>query len=228
VTKEHAELVNAKKQNSEPSRPDRADRWLVFVSGVVGPILFVVAFTVAGLVRPGYSPVHQAISDLSVGQNGSLMDTIAVVFGLLLIGFALGFARILRPLLGRGWLWLDSAFLILRGLAQITVAIFTEAPATVRIHSLASIVAITSLVAAFLVIGIGLRRNARWRKWGNYSLAACLATLVLAAIVFWVFTPGTPLAPAQLGGLMERLLYIETLAWYAAFGWRLFWGPVGN
>jgi hypothetical membrane protein len=44
---------------------------------MAGPILFVVAFTVDGLLRPFYSPIHQAISDLGVGPNGNLMDAIA-------------------------------------------------------------------------------------------------------------------------------------------------------
>src|SRR6266699_1788934 len=53
---------------------------------------FVLAYTVAGILRPGYSPIHQPISDLGVGSNGSLMDTIAVVHALLLMAFAVGFA----------------------------------------------------------------------------------------------------------------------------------------
>jgi hypothetical membrane protein len=215
-------MIDTQKMMAGVPQPDVLDRWLVFIGGVVGPIAFVAAYTIAGILRPGYSPIHQAISDLGVGPNGSIMDTIAVIMGLLLVGFVVGFARLLRPVLSRGWLWIGSLLLTMRGLVLITTAIFTEAPATVRIHSLASVVGVFSLVSAFLVIGLALRRAARWRAWGNYSLAACLLTLVLTAIEFWVFTPGTPLAPARLGGLMERILYIETMAWYVAFGWRLF------
>ncbi len=215
-------MVNADHQNYQAARFDGAAHWLALLGGVVGPIVFVVAVTIDGLLRPGYSPVHQSISDLGVGPNGSLMDAIGVVLGLLWIGFAVALAWIVRPAAARGWLWLGSAFLTLRGLSFITVAIFTDAPATVRIHSLGGAIGLTSLMAALLAIGIALRRNELWRGWGSYTLAACLATLVLIAIEFWVFTPGTLLAPEQLGGLMERLVYIETLAWYVAFGWRLF------
>jgi hypothetical membrane protein len=41
------------------------ERWLA-LGGVAGPLLFVLAFTVAGMLRPGYSPVDQAISDLGI------------------------------------------------------------------------------------------------------------------------------------------------------------------
>ncbi len=221
-------MLNANKLTGEAAHPERVARWLIFLGGVVGPILFVVAFTVDGLLRPGYSPIHQAISDLGVGPNGNLMDAIAGVLGVLWIYFGMSFARIVRPVVGRGWLWLGSAFLTLRGVAFITVAIFTEAPATVHIHSFASIIGLISLLGAFLAIGIALHRNALWRGWGNYSLVACLVTLLLIAVEFLAFTPGTLLAPARLGGLIERLLYIETLAWYVAFGWRLIHTSAGN
>jgi hypothetical membrane protein len=200
----------------------QAARWLVLIGGVLNPIVFVLAYTVAGLLRPGYSPIHQAISDLGVGPNGWLMDSIAVLHALLLMAFAVGFALLMRQVLTVGWLWFGTALLVLRGLAQVTTAIFTDAPATVRIHSLATLVALVSMISAFLVIGLGLRRNSRWRGWGTYSLVAALVTLVLVAVMFWVFTPGTPLAPAQVGGLMERVLSVEMLAWYVVFGWRLF------
>jgi hypothetical membrane protein len=203
-------------------RGNQTARWLVLIGGVINPIVFVLAYTVAGILRPGYSPIHQAISDLGVGPNGSLMDTIAVLHALLLIAFAVGFALLMRQVLTGGWLWFGTALLVLRGLAQVTTGIFTDAPATVRIHSLATIVALVSMISAFIVIGLGLRRTSQWRGWGTYSLVAALVTLVLVAIEFWVFTPGTPLASAQVGGLMERVLSVEMLAWYAVFGWRLF------
>jgi hypothetical membrane protein len=201
---------------------NQAARCLALIGGVISPIAFVLIYTVAGILRPGYSPIHQAISDLGVGPYGWLLDTVAVMYGLLLIGFAVGFALSMRQVLNVGWRWFGAALLALRGLTLVTLGIFTEAPATVRIHSLASIAGLVSMISAFIVIGIGLRRNSQWRGWGTYSLVTALVTLMLVEVEFWVFTPGTPLASAHLGGLMERLLYLETLAWYVVFGWRLF------
>ena len=58
------------------------------------------------------------------------------------------------------------------------------------------------------------------------TLLASVATLVLVGLTFYTFsfyefTPG-PVPVGQYGGLMERVLFIEILAWYAAVGWRLF------
>ena len=109
-------------------------------------------------------------------------------------------------------------------LAGFAVAgIFTEAPATVDIHWMVGMpLLILGSVVGFLVTGLALRREARWRRWSAYSLVASLLTVVLIAAMFWVFAPGTQVAPARLGGLMERVVFIEILAWYVAVGWRLF------
>jgi hypothetical membrane protein len=201
---------------------NQAARWLVLIGGVINPIAFVLIYTVAGFLRPGYSQIHQAISDLGVGPNGSLLDAIAVIHALLLIAFAVGFALSMQQVLTLGWRLSGAALLILPELALVTAAIFTDAPSTVAIHSLATFVGLVSTMSAFIVIGLGLRRDPQWRGWGTYSLVTAVLTLVLVAVMFWVFTPGSPLAPAHLGGLMERVLSVVTLAWYVVFGWRLF------
>lgn len=193
------------------------------LAGIVGPLLFVVVYTLAGFLRPGYSPVHQVISDLGVGSNGWLVDTCCVVTSLLLISFAVGFALSLRPMLHQGWCWLIAILLSVHGLGLAIAGIFTEAPSTVMIHWLVGAnLGLFGPVIAFLVSGLVLRRTIPWRRWGTAFLVASLLTLVLLVIMGWVFTPGTPLASLKLGGLMERVVLIEIEVWYVALGWRLF------
>ncbi len=197
-------------------------RWLALV-GVVSPLLFVAVFTLAGFLRPGYSPVHQTISDLGVGSNGWLVDISCVVTGVLLSGFAVGFALNLRSVLRQSRRWLLTVLLAVHGLGLAIAGIFTEAPATVAIHWLVGAdLGLFGPVVAFLVTGLVLRRDTQWRRWGIFLLIASLLTLVLLAIMAWVFTPGTLLAPMKLGGLMERVVLIEIEVWYMALGWRLF------
>jgi hypothetical membrane protein len=197
-------------------------RWLA-LAGVVGPPFFVAVFTLAGFLRPGYSPIHQTVSDLGVGSNGWLVDVSCVIIGLLLSGFAVGFALSLRPELRQGWRWLIAVFLALHGLGLAIAGIFTEAPTTVAIHWLVGAnLGLFGPVVAFLVVGLVLRRDTWWRGWGTSLLIAGLLTLVLLAIMVWIFTPGTLLASMRLGGLMERVVLIEIEVWYVALGWRLF------
>jgi hypothetical membrane protein len=203
-------------------RLDRISRWLV-LGGVVGPIVLCVDFTVAGLIRPGYSPIHQAISDLGIGSNGWLLNVSAVISGLLLVVFAVGFSLSMRAVLSRGWRWLSAILLALHGLGFAIAGTFTEAPATLAIHWLVGAnLGFFGPVLAFLVVGLALRRDAQWRAWSSYTIVACLVTMMLVGVTFWVFTPGTTLASAHLGGLMERLSVVEIEAWYVVVGWRLF------
>jgi hypothetical membrane protein len=203
-------------------------RWLA-LGGVLGPVQFILLFTIAGLLRPDYSPIHQAISDLGVGDNAWLLNGSCVVNGLLLIGFAVGFALSMRSALSRGWRWSSAALLTLHGFGLIVAGIFTEAPATLTMHWLVGAnLAFLGPVVAFLVTGLALRRDKRWRGWGNYTLLAGAVTLTLVLIMFWVFTPGSAVASLRLGGLMERVVMIVIEVWYIAFGWRLFRGASEN
>lgn len=215
-------MTGTKRRTAVSTRSGGVGRWLALLGGVVNPVAFVVTYTVAGALRPGYSPIRQPISDLGAGRHGPLMDTIAVARGLPLTVFAAGFAMVMRPVPGAGWRRLATTLLVLRGLANVATGLFTDAPATVAIHSVATVIALLSVVLAFLVTGRVLRRDARWRRWGSYSLAATAASVLLAAVEFWLFNPRSPAAPTRLGGLAERVVNIETLAWWVVPGWRLF------
>jgi hypothetical membrane protein len=211
-------------QSAKPTvaQAKEAARWLA-LAGVIAPIFLVVAFTVAGILRPGYSPIRQAISDLGVGPNGWLMDSSAVINGLLLIAFAAGFSIGMRKTLSPVWCWSSAILLALPGCDFAIAGIFTEAPATLAIHWMvgANLLFIGPMIA-FLVAGLALRRTAEWRNWGTALLIACAVTAVVIAVTFWSFAPDTTVMSTRVSGLMERLAVIEIEAWYAALGWQLF------
>jgi hypothetical membrane protein len=69
-------------------------------AGIFAPILFTVGFVVQGFIRTdlrsGYNPIAQQISDLTAGPFGWVQRVNFVVFGLLLITFAVGLHRGVR------------------------------------------------------------------------------------------------------------------------------------
>ncbi len=201
------------------------NRWLA-LAVVVGPIIFVLTFTFAGAIRAGYSPIHQAVSDLGVGPNPWLLNVPQIIMGLLLVGFALSFVRSEEVEIRGRWRWICASLLAFPGLGFTNAAVFTEAPATVNLHWMIGmpLLAVGS-VAGFFIVGLKLRRDRRWRGLSAYSMIAGPATLVVIAAMFWVWTPGTPLFASHLGGLMERVLFVDILAWYVIFGLRLLRGP---
>jgi hypothetical membrane protein len=189
------------------------------LGGVVGPILFVVTFTVAGFLRPGYSPVYQAVSDLGVGDNGWILNASLVILGLLISGFAISFYRTVRPEAGPALRFVIALLIALVGVGFALAGIFPE---TTPMHwVLSAPLVFLGAPLAFFTSGLLLRDDRAWRGWAIYSLIASLATVVLIPILFYTFSPSTP-PSAQVGGLMERVVFIEILAWYVAFGWRLF------
>lgn len=197
------------------ARSNEITRWLA-AGGILGPILYVAAFTLAGLIRPGYSQLHQAVSDLGVGSNPLLLNGPGVALGLLLTAFVIGFHQTLGEALGDPWQWICTILLALPGFGFAWASVFTEAPSTVALHWMVGmpLLAIGS-VAGFFVTGLRLRRLAGWGGWGLYSMIAGVATLTMLGTMFSLWTTG-------MGGLLERLLFVELLAWYVVFGWRLF------
>jgi hypothetical membrane protein len=73
-----------------PPQAASLERWLA-LGGVAGPVLFVLAFTVTGMLRPGYSPVDQAISDVEIDEHAWIVNGCLVILGLSLVGFAISF-----------------------------------------------------------------------------------------------------------------------------------------
>lgn len=56
-------------------------------SGMIGPAFFVVVFWVEGWIRPGYSPLAEYVSALSLGGRGWVQIVNFVLFGALLFVF---------------------------------------------------------------------------------------------------------------------------------------------
>src|SRR5262249_48181819 len=99
----------------------------------------------------------------------------------------------------------------------------TGAPDAIRLrdgmlHGLSFMVIFVPLVAALLISGWQLTQREEWSAFGRYSLATGAAAVVLIALIFRY---ANPQSPVQLGGLLTRLLVLQTFAWHVILGWRL-------
>jgi hypothetical membrane protein len=208
---------------------DTRERQFIRWSGLaatVYPILFVVVFTVAGFLRPGYSQVSQAISDLGVGPLGWLMDAGVIINGLVIIALAAGFFLATRPVMRTGWRWACAVLIAIPGFGEIVGGIFTEAPSTVLIHWLVgAMLGLYFPAVTFLVVGLRLWRTPGWRGFGIYSVVICVATVAAVVFTQLAFTPDSALTGLHIAGLAERLTWVVIQAWYVVLGWRLFRAP---
>jgi len=199
-------------------------RWFA-LAGVIGPIFYVVMFTLAGFLRPGYSPLRQSISTLGVGRNAWLLNTGAMVFGVLLLAFAIGFYLLMQQVIENKRLITCLVLLVLSSIGVINTGLFPAAPATVLLHwTLGFLLGLLPPVAVYAIVGWHWRHRSHWRGYGWYSLATVIASVVLMVLSFVLLAPrsaaGGPLTP--LGGLIERVLVVVVLAWHVVIGWRLF------
>src|SRR6266700_4664862 len=126
----------------------RFTRWVGFAN-VLNLVLFQVLFIVAAMLRPGYSPISQPASDLGVGPFGGWVDAGVIVLALLKIALAIAFFLAMRPILSGAWRFVCALLIALPGLGNIVTAIFTEAPETLVLHSLASGLVVLACVTMF-------------------------------------------------------------------------------
>jgi hypothetical membrane protein len=194
--------------------------------GVAGPILFVVVFLIEGATRPGYSPWRNFVSQLATGETGWVQVVNFIVYGFLMLAFAVGLRRTLRH--GRASV---AAPILLGayGLGLIVAGIFITDPAlgypsgvqvvhTTHglIHGLAGLAVFTLLAISCLVMAWRFLADTSTRGWAFYSaLTAMLivACFVASNAVSVMDAHGTlPNAPT---GLLQRAAIIGGWAWIA-------------
>lgn len=194
---------------------------VLLAAGVVGPILFVITFTVAGWLRPGYSAMASAISDLGVGPMAWIQNANFVLFGILLMTFAVGIRRAMSTIIRRSATW-GAIMIATAGVGMVGAALFPAAPPTDALHFLLGfLIFMISAVAAMLYTGHQLRRLPEWRALSRYSTWTAVSAIGLVLLMFIALNPASPLEKAGIGGLIQRLFVLATFAWYMVTGWWL-------
>lgn len=162
---------------------------LLALIGVLSPILCITVFTLAGFLRPGYSPIRQAISDLGVGPNAWILNTDLIISGLLSITFAIGFYQLMRPVISKRWLFASTILLVLSGAGVVNEGFFHQPspgdPAArlyIVLHGIGLSVLFYARIIALLIIGWRLWKIPAWRRYGWYSVITALVTFGLLAI----------------------------------------------
>jgi hypothetical protein len=115
-----------------------------------------------------------------------------------------------------------ALLIALPGVGNIVTAIFTEAPQTLMIHSLASAMVVLACLAMFFVVGVVQWRAPGWHGFAIFSVSAGVAFVVLSVLLYLTFAPTSPLSGLHIGGLSERVVIFWRDLWYAVLGWHFF------
>lgn len=189
--------------------------------GVVGPVLFTLAYVVEGATRAGYDPIRDPVSSLALGDLGWTQTVNFLVAGMLFAAFAAG-------------LWLSGqgkALPVLVGVAGVGLlgaGVFVtdpvspyppgtpipQTPTTLGLlHDLFSLGVFFGLPVAMLVAALRFGR-ARRAGWAVYSILTAVAFFALFVAASAGFSGDPTLAP--IGGLLQRLCVTVGFAWIAA------------
>lgn len=224
--------------NSSPAATTgtrRVTLLLCLWAGIVGPILFVLVFTIDGALTQGYSAIRDAVSYLDLGAYGWIQVANFIVLALLLLLFAVGFFQGMRPVLTSGGLRVSTVLLMLSGAGYILAGLFVPDPSGAPqrsvhgvLHAMSFEIVFFSQAIACLLLGVQLIRTVGWRGFGWYSLLTGLLTIIPPTgnlIPFFSPAAQTPFSnPSQavrFGGLFERILLLIAFAWYVMLVVRL-------
>jgi hypothetical membrane protein len=181
--------------------------------GAVGATLFVVVFLVDGVVHTGYDPARRTVSELAIGPGGWVQIANFIVTGALMLAFAAGLRRALRP--GPAATW-APVLIAAYGTGLILSGVFVTDPThsgvqTVHgtIHTLVAVVVFGSLTAACFV----LARRFTERRWAWYSR--------VTGVVLPVFFVAMGGGPAAVSGVLQRIAIVVGWTWVAAVSLRM-------
>ena len=173
------------------------------VAGIVAPLVFTVGFLLQEYLRRGeYDPVVKQISDLEAGPYDWVQQVNFAVFGVLLIAFAVGLHRGVRPTRAgvAGPILLGS-----NGVGLVVAAVFPMRGQTAGVHSVNGTIFFLGIGVALVAVSHRLRGDRRWRGLGPYTLATGIVLVALfVAVGVLAARPGAPLYDWR--GLVQRLV----------------------
>lgn len=184
--------------------------------GMIADPLYITVGVLQILIRPGFDPTRNDLSQMSLGNLGWIQITNFIVTGLLVIASAVGMRRVLRGSQGGTW---GPLLLSIYGLGLIGAGFFTAdpglgfppgTPMDARIiswhgivHTISGVLGFLGLIAACLVFA---RRFVGRRQWGWAAYSVATGVFFFAAFVGIA-------TGLQQGGV---ILVILTLAFTAA------------
>ena len=188
--------------------------------GLAAPLLYTATVIFGAAIRPGYSHIQYAISELAAAgaPNKSLIDTLFSIYNLLVMAFAVGMFSLAAhhrdySVKGSG-LW-GAALVGLVGLSGFAMFFFPQDPTGTALtfgstlHMVFAGVASLGSIAAVLVTGFWFKSNPGMRPYWIYSLVSSLVILVSGGLTAAGISNGVAYF-----GLLERVTIGTLELWF--------------
>jgi hypothetical membrane protein len=203
--------------------------------GVIAGPLFVVVFLVEGATRAYYDPLRHPVSSLAFGDSGWTQRANFLLTGLLLLAFAIGLRRALRPLEGSTWgpLLVGACAVGLLG-AGIFVADpmngYPPGTPDERLHySTHGVLHDLFSALVFLELPVACFVFSRWfaargkRRWTTYS--AVTGVVLVSAFILSNAGFGQTGGLVGVAGLFQRVTLIVGFGWLTLLAVRFLRSP---
>jgi hypothetical membrane protein len=184
---------------------------------IVGAAVFFLCVIALHLVRPELDPVTVAISYYGIGNYGFLLTVgnVALGLGVLALAYTLGRSNGTRMWrVGIAMLYASGALVILTGIFPID-APNGDVSISGVIHVAAGNLGFFILPASLLLLAFGMRQEARWHSAFPPALALAFVLLVVSLVLI--------ASPPEIGGLVQRALYVPYLTWVVLISAKLAW-----
>ena len=188
------------------------------ICGIIAPVLFLILFIVASLLRPDYSQFQNFVSDLGVGSNSYIQNINFIIFGLLSISLGLGLRMSLPSPQGNSFkagVWM----VILFGFGVFFAGVFPENYGSGALHTAASALAFLFIIAAQLLVWNGLkgREKSDWGVYPKYSLISGLLSIIFLILLRISIADYT-----MYQGLAQRAFLAIPWIWIGITGYKLY------
>lgn len=196
---------------------------LLFSTGMMAVLFYVLHIILGGMLWKGYNHLQQPISDLTAASapNRELMLMFTTIYGLLVIIFALSFT-ILESRKHSKSVFYGSILLSVMCLISITYGLFPEDLPNQEVTFFGSMhIIITAIIVPFtilapILIGVGLKREKKWKPLGIYSITTGFLILIFGSLCAVFFINKLPRF-----GLLERINMGVLQAWLFIFSLKL-------
>jgi hypothetical membrane protein len=205
------QATNISSAVTRTSGPARARIHIAALAGAAGPIVFTLAFLAQEAFRRGeFSPVAEPVSALEAGPNGWIQQVNFIVFGLLMLAFAIGLHQGIEPsrwgVIGPALLGVASAGLFLAAAFPLREDAAGAAydPGG---HFIAGLTFFLSTSLAMLVLSRRLAKDASFRSLAKYT-AACGLIALIGFVLAGRFAIPDDAPLHDFVGLVQRLIIL--------------------
>ena len=199
---------------------------LLMLCGIAAAVVYIGTVILGGLLRPGYSHISMAISELVAdgAPNRALLSSLFLLYNGLLSLFGIGlFLKANSQSRGRRVGVIGSSALVLVGIAGILMElVFAQEPGGTAttfagtMHFVMAGVASLGTMVGVLTLGLWFRNFSDLKGYVPYSMISVALIFISGGLSAVAMANHSPLF-----GLIERITILTFTLWIFVIGWKV-------